>query len=223
MTNLVFQCEVGVITKHFAVGTSVPWVKGKVGAVATQAETNPLLGSRILDLLEEGWTADDAMVAAIAQDNGREMRQCHVVDRLGNCAAWTGRDTVAHAGTLSQDGVSVAGNMLQNENVLSAMIDAYFQNLDVSIARRIYKALEAGELAGGDKRGPGQSAAILVACNQPFPVWNLRVDHNTTADILQQLQVLLDEAEKPYVRDFYDNLPSAFSDIDCTSGSAHHP
>lgn len=206
---------VGVITKHFAVGTSVPWIKGKVGAVATQANTNPLLGISILESLEKGSTAQEALNDAIKKDCLREERQCHVVDRYGNCAAWTGQENVPFASYLTGNAVSVAGNMLAGDHVLPAMLDGFREasKENLPLIWRIYRALEAGEVNGGDKRGPGQSCAIYICNHQPYPVWNLRVDHNESGTILQDLKRLIEEGEKPYVRTFYDNLPASFEAI----------
>ena len=232
--SLVVICfSVGVITKHFAVGTSgenlcqlnyssifdmyvflVPWIKGRVGAVATQAETNPLLGIAILELLENGKSAEEALKEVISRDSDNSHRQCHVVDSNGLCASWSGADNVEFASSMSDGSVSVAGNMLHNETVLPAMLQAYQEARSSSLpmVRRIYSALEAGELKGGDKRGPGQSAVILVCHQQPYPVWNIRIDHNEDGTILQEMMKLIEEGEKPYVRNFYDNLPAAFDE-----------
>ena len=43
---------VAVATKHLAVGALVPHARAGVGAIATQAQTNPLLGIWGLELLE---------------------------------------------------------------------------------------------------------------------------------------------------------------------------
>ncbi|QNH19178.1 hypothetical protein HEP73_00064 [Xanthomonas sp. GW] len=45
------SCGVAVATNNLAVGASVIYAKAKVGALATQYETNPAYGPRGLDLL----------------------------------------------------------------------------------------------------------------------------------------------------------------------------
>lgn len=69
---------------------------------------------------------------------------------------------------------SVAGNMLVGEQVLLAMAEAYQANENLEFCDRLLCALEAGEAAGGDKRGR-QSAALYsfraIAC-----VYHGRID-----------------------------------------------
>ena len=55
------------------------------------------------------------------------------------------------------------------------------------MALRLIAALEAGEAAGGDKRGR-QSAALQVASRDPYPDLDLRVDDH--ADPLAELRRL---------------------------------
>src|SRR5579872_497792 len=80
-----------VATKAFAAGTFVPFVQSGVGAVGTQSLTNRYLGPAVLSGLARGLSAQLAIDAAIAGDEGREVRQLHCVDRQGRIAAWTGR------------------------------------------------------------------------------------------------------------------------------------
>jgi uncharacterized Ntn-hydrolase superfamily protein len=165
---------VAVTSRAFAIGARSPHIRAGVGAVATQSVTNPYLGPRILDGLALGLTPAVAIEAALAVDPGRELRQVHAVDRHGQCAAWTGRHCVDWAGHLTGAGVSAAGNMLQNDGVLRATFDSYAAS-DAPLAERLLAALEAGEAAGGDRRGR-QAAALLVATTEDFPDIDLRVD-----------------------------------------------
>ncbi|PAM38436.1 hypothetical protein CEJ63_26305, partial [Acinetobacter baumannii] len=55
--NEAGDCGVAVATHNLAVGgVGVPWAQAKVGAVASQFETNPTYGSKGLALLAEGRT-----------------------------------------------------------------------------------------------------------------------------------------------------------------------
>src|SRR5580698_10476328 len=99
---------VAVATKAFAVGASCPFVRAGVGAVSTQSMTNRYLGPAILDGLARGLSPSAAIEGALAGDDGRGIRQVHVVDRLGRNAAWTGENCVEWRGSVAADGVSVA-------------------------------------------------------------------------------------------------------------------
>jgi uncharacterized Ntn-hydrolase superfamily protein len=59
----------------------------------------------------------------------------------------------------------------------------------VSLTERLMLAMEAGEAAGGDRRGR-QSAAMLMTTTEDFPDLNLRVDDHPQP--LVELRRLLD-------------------------------
>jgi len=152
---------VAVQSKFFGVGVVVPWVRADVGAVATQALAEPAYGPEGLDLLDDGLAAPDVVARLIAADGGRDRRQVGVVDAQGRAAAWTGKDTFAWSGHVVGEHFCCQGNILAGRDVVQAMAQA-FEGAEGPLAERLVKALEAGQAAGGDKRGR-QSAALLVA------------------------------------------------------------
>ena len=179
---------VAVTSRAFAIGARAPHLRSGVGAVATQSITNPYLGPRVLDELARGLAAAAALAAALAPDEGRALRQVHALDRHGRAAAWTGAQCIDWAGHLSADGVSVAGNMLRGEAVVTATFEAFLARPDAPLAERLLGALEAGEAAGGDRRGR-QAAALLVTTTEDFPDIHLRVDDHAAP--LAELRRLL--------------------------------
>jgi tetratricopeptide (TPR) repeat protein len=88
------------------------------------------------------------------------VRQVGLVDREGKSAAHTGSGTQAWSGHRTAEGVSVQGNILVSAAVVDSMLHA-FQTASGPLAERLLLALEAGEQAGGDRRGK-QSAALQV-------------------------------------------------------------
>ena len=127
------------------------------------------------------------MAVLTAGDPGRESRQLHVIDRDGRTAAHTGRDCIDWCGHLTDEGVSVAGNMLAGPTVIEATLDAYKRRADLPFADRLMSALDAGQAEGGDKRGK-QSAAIKIWRDEPYPILDLRVDdHPEPLDELRRL------------------------------------
>ena len=181
------ELGVAVSTARCAVGARCPFARAGVGAVATQAQVNSLLGLQGLALLEGGTGAEDALRGLVASDPGRELRQLHLVDSGGRAAAYTGSETVAWAGHVVHDGFSVAGNMLVGPEVLAAMAET-FSGSDGPLWDRLAGALQAGQDAGGDKRGR-QSAALLVVRGLPFPLVDVRVDDH--ADPVPELRRIL--------------------------------
>jgi uncharacterized Ntn-hydrolase superfamily protein len=187
---------VAVSTKFFGVGSLCPFVEAGVGAVATQALVNPTFGPRGLRLLADGRSAQEALDLLIASDEGREHRQLHLVDRQGRAAAWTGRETISWAGHTPSNGYSVAGNMLVGEPTITAMAEVYEANRGIEFAERMLRALEAGQAAGGDKRGR-QSAALKVVMTEEYPYLDIRVDDHP--DPVAELRRLFEEAKKEYL------------------------
>lgn len=178
---------VAVSTCAFAVGASCPFVRAGIGAVSTQSMTNRYLGPAVLDALARGLTPAAAIEGALAGDEGRHLRQVHAVDRYGRVAAWTGRHCVEWCGSAGAAHVSVAGNMLAGEAVITDTLAAYAGSSD-PLPQRLTAAMLAGERAGGDRRGR-QSAAMVLVTSEDFPDLDLRVDDHM--DPLAELSRLL--------------------------------
>src|SRR5580704_2177200 len=179
---------VAVATKAFAVGAFCPFVRSGVGAVSTQSITNRYLGPAILDGLARGLPPAAAIESALVGDDGRGLRQVHAVDRFGRTAAWTGQNCVEWCGSTSADGISVAGNMLSGEPTIRQTLRTWSTGDELSLPERLMAAMEAGEAAGGDRRGK-QSAAMVMVTTEDFPDLNLRVDDH--AEPLAELRRLL--------------------------------
>lgn len=179
---------VAVATKAFAVGASCPFVRAGVGAVSTQSMTNRYLGPAILDAMARGLHPAAAIESALAGDDGRGIRQVHAVDRFGRTAAWTGGNCVEWCGSVSAGGISVAGNMLAGPDVVAATLASWKAGGALDMPDRLMAAMEAGQAAGGDRRGK-QSAAMVMVTTEDFPDLNLRVDD--AAEPLAELRRLL--------------------------------
>jgi uncharacterized Ntn-hydrolase superfamily protein len=149
-----------VQSRYFAVGAVVPWARAGVGAVATQAAGVAVYGDRALEQLARGASPEAALEAVLADDAGRDTRQLGIVSADGRAAAFTGADCLDWAGHRVGPGFAVQGNILAGEAVVEEMARAYEETLG-PLAHRLVSALEAGQAAGGDRRGQ-QSAAIVV-------------------------------------------------------------
>ena len=119
------QVGIAVASKSFATGARVPFIRTGVGAIASQARVNHLYGPRGLALLAAGASAADTVRLLIAADEDQDIRQLHVMDRMGRFAAHTGAECLEWCGHLVMPGFSLAGNILAGANVLEAMAAAY--------------------------------------------------------------------------------------------------
>jgi len=187
-----------VSTAAPAVGSRVPHVEAMVGAIATQADTNVFYGINGLRLLKMGFSPQTALETMLKEDPDRESRQVIIIDKEGRSAAFTGRETVDWKGHLVGKDYVVAGNMLVGNSVIDAMA-LVFESSEGELSERLMKALEAGQKAGGDKRGK-RSAALLVAQKEQLgahPLLDLRVDeHRDPVGELRRVFEIYRESEE---------------------------
>lgn len=188
-----------IASRFFAVGALCLHARAGVGALATQALLNPLYGQQGLGLLAAGRGAAEVVRSLTAADDGRSQRQLHVLPARGAGAAHTGDACVGWCGHLLFDDFSVAGNMLAGAAVIEATAAAYAASAGLPLAERLLAALDAGDSAGGDKRGR-QSAALRVQGAETYPDLDLRVDdHEQPFVELRRLHAKSLERFQPFV------------------------
>lgn len=186
------QLGVAVQSHYFSVGSAVPWAEAGIGAVATQAMVKVDYGPEGVGLMRGGFSAAEALSQLLLQDDEREVRQVAMVDAEGSVAVHTGALCIPSAGHLTGVGCSVQGNLLANDRVWPAMMDAFLSSPG-ELPDRLLAALEAAQAAGGDIRGQ-QSAALLVVSGErqanPWDgrLYDLRVeDHPRPVEELKRL------------------------------------
>jgi uncharacterized Ntn-hydrolase superfamily protein len=199
---------VAVASRFFAVGAICPHVEGHVAALATQALVNPMYAVYAMPRLRNGEAADAVLTSLVTPDAGADQRQFHIVDGAGRIAQHSGAHCVNWAGHVSAANVSVAGNMLVGPQVVQATLDAYLTATG-PMAERLLRAMEAGETAGGDKRGK-QSAALKICTRDPYPDLDIRADDHP--DPLLELRRLYRISRERYAV-FRRFLPGADSSV----------
>ncbi len=180
---------VAVASKFLAVGSVVPWARGGVGAVATQASANTTFGTRALDLLEQGLAPAEIVPLLARTDPQRHRRQFGIVDAHGRAATFTGDSCLAWAGGKTGAGFAVQGNILAGPQVVDAMARS-FERSRGYLGDRMLRALAAGDSAGGDSRGRQSASIRLAAVGRGYNgfsdvLCDLRVDDH--ADPLTEL------------------------------------
>ena len=179
--SIAARCErtgafgVAISSSSPAVGSRCPNVRAGVGAVSSQNVTDPSLGPALLDALQSGLGANEALAKVSSVATHPEFRQLTVVDKDGESAVYSGEKSLGINAEVTAKNVAAAGNMLANPDVIQAMVDSFNATSDSELADRLIQALEAGVKAGGEA-GPVHSAAVIVATEVSWPTTNLRID-----------------------------------------------
>jgi len=192
------QFGAAVATSSIAVGARVPFAMASVGAVLTQHRTDPRLGSRGLVLLRSGCTAQQTVDALVASTPDHRWRQLAVIDASGRTAHFHGSAVKPALNAARGTDAVAIGNILANDAVPAAMVEAFLRSGGETLAERLVRGLEAGEAAGGET-GDVWSAVLLVVESEAFPLVDLRVDRLRNA--IPGLRALWD-AYAPDVREF---------------------
>lgn len=183
---------VAVATARPAVGNRVPFAQFGVGAIATQANTNPHLGYLGLQELARGLTAKQVKEILISSDEQIQTRQFTIVDSFGNVEGFTGNEAFDYKGHILRDNFAVSGNLLTGAQVLENMVAAFEASSD-PLELKLLQAIAAGQQAGGDKRGK-ISAALLVVTDHGHPYLDLRIDRSDMP--VDELYALYEEYQK---------------------------
>ena len=190
---------VAITTSSISVGSRCPHARAGVGAVATQNITDPHLATLVLDAMEAGKDAANAIVTVTKGREFIDYRQLTAVDARGNTAHFTGKNILG-TNAISEDTDCVAaGNLLSSEAVAKGISDGFTANPDGHLAERLLQGIEGGLAAGGEG-GPVHSAALLVSGSQPFALVDLRVDWEEVGPI-EKLRRLW-EAYEPQMNDY---------------------
>ncbi|MFV1847356.1 DUF1028 domain-containing protein [Stenotrophomonas maltophilia] len=186
--NEAGDCGVAVATHNLGVGgVGVPWAQARVGAVASQFETNPTYGSKGLTLLGKGRTPAQVLKQLLNEDgdfDGTTLaeRQVGLVSARGGNAQYTGATAqqAAWAGAQGEGMLSVQGNGLAGPEVLAAM-QRSFEESRGALAARLLAALEAGQAAGGQRSGQWSAALLVRTPGGDWQDTDLRVDADPRA------------------------------------------
>jgi uncharacterized Ntn-hydrolase superfamily protein len=192
------QWGVATQSKFLAVGSVVPWAEPEVGAIATQAYANPRYGPNGLQLLRDGFSAEEVVERLTAADEGRDHRQLGVVDSHGGSATYTGSECYSWAGGKAGPCYAAQGNILVSEATVGALAQMFESTSAQPLAERLIECLAAGQAAGGDSRGQQASALLVVERDGGYAklsdvLVDLRVDdHERPVDELARLYRLHD-------------------------------
>lgn len=157
-----------------SVGARCIHLRSEIGAVASQNVTDPRLGPAILDALEQGSNATEALEAVLTDYPTKDYRQLTVVDSNGAVAHHSGQGTLGRHKVVVGDQVVAAGNLLSDTTVPDKMVEA-FASTEGELEVRLMAGLAAGEKAGGEE-GDVRSAGLAVVHDVGWRVTDVRVD-----------------------------------------------
>lgn len=166
---------IAVSSSSPAVAARCAFARANVGAVATQNITDPALGPRTLDLMTAGRSSTEALDKIVETADHIAYRQLTAIDSTGRTATFSGGETLGTYATAEGDQGVAAGNLLKEETVPSAMIEAFVASVDADLGDRLLLAMRAALDAGGEE-GPVHSAGMLIVDQLSWPVASLRVD-----------------------------------------------
>jgi len=189
------QLGVAVSSCVLAVGGRCPTVAPRRAAISSQAYVNPQLAGDVLERFDAD--LEQAVAGALAGDAAREWRQLVAVAADGTAVAHTGAAIDPWAGHRIAGDCAAAGNLLTGPDVVDAMVEAFVTRTHEPLTHRLLAALEAGQAAGGDRRGR-QSAALLVHGPEPPPYVDLRVDdhRDPVAELRRLWELITPEARE---------------------------
>jgi len=153
----------------------LPFAEEGVGAIATQAWVNVNLGYQGIELMRLGLPVKSALEALLSEDSGRARRQVVGIDASGSFG-FTGAECDDVKGHILGEEHAVAGNILADKRVIEAISESFMKSKG-ELSQRLLSAIEAGQTAGGDRRGK-MSAALLIASSKPKLYHNIRVDQH---------------------------------------------
>ena len=144
---------VAITTSSICVGARCPHARSGVGAVSTQNVTDPDLARLVLNEMEAGHSARDAIERVTEDRANINYRQLIAVDSNGSVGSWTGTHILGTNGVSEGEDCIAAGNLLKTAGVPIAMTDAFSANRDRHLAERSVALARSGR-RGGRRGGP---------------------------------------------------------------------
>jgi uncharacterized Ntn-hydrolase superfamily protein len=183
----------GAVQSRVFTLTGVLTADADAGVVATQASVDVSYGPQGIALLKQGMKPD-AIIKKIWEDDPdpvpdrwtKQGRQFAVINLKGETATFTGPKATEWAGGKQGKYCTAQGNILAGPAVVENMVKA-FEETKGHLSMRFLAALEAGQAAGGDKRG--MQAASMVIVKKGAGVW---LNNDTV------LRFQVDDQDNPY-------------------------
>lgn len=191
---------IAVSSSSPAVAARCVHLRDGIGAVSSQNITDPRLGGAVLDRMQAGYSAQEALNAVVSESPGVDYRQLVVLDSLGRAAVYSGTHTLGVFSEGQGKNCVSAGNMLAGPAVAQALCDS-FESASGELEERLLAALQAAVAAGGEA-GPVMSAGLSVVSGHGWRDTDLRVDwhENPIAELERLVEVWLPQRQDYVIR-----------------------
>lgn len=182
--SLVAHCAetgmfgVAIASSSPAVAARCAYTRAGVGAVASQNITDPRLGPLVLDRMESGRAAPEAVLDAMEGAEFAAYRQVLAIDAQGRVGIHSGPKALGIWTDARGRDVVSAGNLLAGGGVPQAIVQG-FETSTGPFGDRLLHALQMGLAAGGEA-GPIHSAGMQICDAVSWPVVDLRSDWSET-------------------------------------------
>ena len=192
--SIAARCEktgmfgLAVSSSSPAVAARCAYARAGVGAVASQNITDPTLGSRCLDLMAQGVSAQQAIDVICSNTEHMQYRQLTAVDKNGLSAVHSGSEALGVFSAHTSKNVVCAGNLLSSDIIPQVMVEAFLRSSG-TLGDRLIDVMKAAVEAGGEA-GPIHSAGLLLVDKVTWPVANLRIDWHEAGDPIGELEKL---------------------------------
>jgi uncharacterized Ntn-hydrolase superfamily protein len=184
----------GAVESRVFTLTGVLTADADAGVVATQAIVDVSYGPKGIALLKAGMKPESIIKAIWDSDPdpapknwSKQGRQFAVINLKGETATFTGPKADEWAGGKQGKYCTAQGNILAGPAVVENMVKA-FEETKGHLSLRLLAAIEAGQKAGGDKRG--MQAASMVIVKKGGGVW---LNNDTV------LHFQVDDQENPFI------------------------
>ena len=162
-------------TNPLSVGGRCPFIRANIGAVSTQAYTDPGLGPLAIELLALGYSPEKVMRELEKSDAHFAWRQIGIVDKTGRSAVHTGAECKKHSNAITGENYVVMGNLLLTDKVVPEMDRAWRESEGQLFEDRLLAVVVAGRAQGGDAGGH-RSACLIVYDVEAYARTDLRID-----------------------------------------------
>ncbi len=166
------------ISSMFAAGAHVPICTPGRGIGAIQGAFHRAYNVWIQDAANALSDAETILNVAVKQDHAPDDRQSIYVATNGTSAAFTGKRIQKNARHVINSSFALAGHGLPSNDIIDQAQETFalISSEGFQLSEQLLKTLEHVETSLEATHTPMRSAALFVTSEEPYPIFDLRVD-----------------------------------------------